>query len=471
MSEQIKIGFVSLGCAKNQVDSEVMLGALTRSGFNLTQEEDQAEVLIVNTCGFIDKAKQESIDTIIELGEYKKTGTCKVLIATGCLTERYRDELLKELPELDAIVGTGDFPKIADLCRLLLKQKNRSRSTPVQWTGSPTFLYGPETPRLRIGPRHWAYVKVSEGCHRTCSFCIIPGIRGGLQSRPVHSIVSEVEHLADEGVVEINLIAQDMSGYGMDWGRRGELIHLLQRLVKIGGMRWIRLLYLYPHRFPEGLMELMASEEKICKYVDLPIQHIDDDILRTMNRGGNSLEIFNLIDKLRWNIPGLVLRTTFIVGFPGETEKQFRKLYKFVQETQFDRVGVFTYSPEEGTAAYSLGDTVSEAVKRGRRDRLMRLQAEISIKKNSALIGTVQNVLVDGVSCESDLLLEGRTASHAPEIDGRIYINEGTARPGDFVQVEITQASHYDLVGRILTSSQFQPRCLSHPTRLPLHRV
>jgi ribosomal protein S12 methylthiotransferase len=271
----------------------------------------------------------------------------------------------------------------------------------------------------------------------------------------VDSVVGEVEHLADEGVVELNLIAQDMSGYGMDWGRRGELIHLLKRLVKISGIRWIRLLYLYPHRFPEGLMELMASEEKICKYVDLPLQHIDDDILHRMNRGGNSHEIRTLLDKLQKNIPGLTLRTTFIVGFPGETEKQHQGLYEFVREARFDRVGVFTYSPEEGTAAYPLRDTASEATKQRRRDRLMKLQAKISMKKNSALIGTIQNVLVDGVSSETDLLLEGRTAGHAPEIDGRVYINEGTARPGDFVQVEITQASHYDLVGRIIPRSEF----------------
>jgi ribosomal protein S12 methylthiotransferase len=278
-----------------------------------------------------------------------------------------------------------------------------------------------------------------------------------------------VERLADEGVVEVNLIAQDMSGYGMDWGRRGELIHLLQRLVKISGLQWVRLLYLYPHRFPDGLMELMASEEKICKYVDLPLQHIDDDILRRMNRGGNSHEIHALLDKLQRNIPGLTLRTTFIVGFPGETEKQYQRLYDFVRETRFDRVGVFTYSPEEGTAAYALGDTVPEAVKQRRRDRLLRLQAKISMKKNSALIGSVHTVLVDGVSSETDLLLEGRTAGHAPEIDGKIYINEGTAQPGDFVQVEITQASHYDLVGRIVNVSRSQSACSSHPAHPLLH--
>lgn len=450
MKEPVKIGFISLGCPKNQIDSEVMLGTLVRSGFELTHEEDKAEILIVNTCGFIDRAKQESIDTIIELGELKKTGRCKALIATGCLTQRYRDELLKELPELDAIVGTGDFPKIADLCSLLLSRANGSRSVPVQWTGSPTFLYGIETPRLRVGPRHWAYVKVSEGCHRTCSFCIIPKIRGDLQSRPVISIVEEVERLAEEGVKEVNLIAQDMSSYGMDRGRRGELIYLLQQLVRIEGIRWIRLLYLYPHKFPEGLMELMASEEKICSYVDLPLQHIDDDLLRRMNRGGNSHEIHTLLERLRRNIAGLVLRTTFIVGFPGETERQFKRLYDFVQETQFDRVGVFTYSPEEGTTAYPLGDPISESVKQERRDRLLKHQARISLKKNSELIGTIQNVFVEGPSSETDLLLEGRTAGHAPEIDGGVYINEGEARPGDFVQVEITQASHYDLVGRIL---------------------
>jgi ribosomal protein S12 methylthiotransferase len=272
-------------------------------------------------------------------------------------------------------------------------------------------------------------------------------------------------------VLEINLIAQDMSGYGTDWGRRGELIRLLERLVKVGGIRWIRLLYLYPHRFPEGLMELMAAEEKICKYVDVPLQHIDDTILRRMNRGGQSREIRSLLDRLRKTVPDLVLRTTFIVGFPGETEEQFDRLYQFVQDTQFDRLGVFTYSPEEGTAAYPLGDTVPESVKQRRRNRLLRLQSGISLKKNSSLIGTVQNVLVEGVSSETELLLEGRTAGHAPEIDGKIYINEGSAGSGDFVSVEVTQASHYDVVGRIVTASQSQSGCSSHPARLRLHPI
>lgn len=469
MSEPIKIGFVSLGCPKNQVDSEVMLGALMRSGFELTLEEDQADILIVNTCGFIDKAKQESIDTIIELGEYKKTGRCKALIATGCLTERYRDELLKELPELDAIVGTGDFPKISDLCRLLIHRKNGSHELPVRWTGSPTFLYGPETPRIRIGPRHWAYVKISEGCHRTCSFCIIPNIRGGLRSRPMDSVVEEVNRLADEGVKEIILIAQDMSSYGVDRGCRGELIRLLERLVRVEGIRWIRLLYLYPHKFPAGLIELMASEEKICKYVDMPLQHIDDEILRSMNRGGDSAEIRKLLENIRKQIPDAVLRTTFIVGFPGETQRHFKRLCEFVQEIEFDRVGVFTYSLEEGTTAYPLGDPVPEVVKEARRDRLMKLQAKIALKKNSGLIGTVQDVFVDGLSSETDLLLEGRTAGHAPEIDGKVYINEGMAKPGDFVQVEITQASFYDLVGRIIRVSQCQSGYSSHPIHLRSH--
>ncbi len=465
MSEKAKIGFVSLGCAKNQVDSEVMLGALSRAGFELIREEEQADVLIVNTCGFIDRAKQESIDTIIELGDYKKTGRCRVLIATGCLTERYREELLRELPELDAIVGTGDFPQIAGLCRKLLSDRNGHAAGPVQWTGSPTFLYGPETPRLRIGPRHSAYIKVSEGCHRTCSFCIIPGIRGTLQSRPVESILEEARRLADEGVKEINLIAQDMSGFGIDTGRRGELIRLLEKLARVRDIRWIRLLYLYPHRFPAGLIELMASEEKICNYIDLPLQHIDDEMLRRMNRGGDGREIRNLLDRIRKHLPDAVLRTTFIVGFPGETEKQFGPLLDFVKEIRFDRVGVFTYSPEEGTTAFPLGDPVAADTKERRRERLMRLQSRIALEKNTALIGSVREVLVDGVSSETELLLEGRWGGQAPEIDGKVYMNEGTAAPGEMVPVEVTQAAPYDLVGRVVSASQPRSDCSSRPAR------
>jgi ribosomal protein S12 methylthiotransferase len=469
MVKPIKIGFVSLGCSKNQVDSEVMLGTLVRSGFELTREEHKAEILIANTCGFIDKAKQESIDTIIELGRLKQTGQCKLLIATGCLTERYRGEILKELPELDAIVGTGDFPRIADLCRFLLDRKDGSRAIPVQWAGSPTFLYGPETPRLRIGPRHWAYVKVSEGCHRTCSFCIIPQIRGNLQSRPAVAITEEVERLAEEGVKEVNLVAQDMSSYGIDRGQRDGLVNLLRRLSTINGIRWIRLLYLYPHRFPPGLMELMASEEKICSYVDLPLQHIDDDLLRRMNRGGSSSEIRCLLNRLKNRIPGLILRTTFIVGFPGETERKYKRLYDFIKEIEFDRVGVFTYSPEEGTSAFPLGDPIPEHVKMSRRDRLLRLQARISLKKNSKWVGQVHDVLVEGLCPDTGVLLEGRTSGHAPEIDGKVYINEGEASPGEIVPVEITQASSYDLVGRILRPSQSQLGCSSHPAHPLLH--
>lgn len=453
MKDLVKVGFISLGCPKNQVDSEVMLGLLTAEGFELTSKDKEADVLIVNTCGFIEQAKQESIDTIIELGHLKETGRCQVLIATGCLTQRYQEDLLKELPELDAIVGTGDFPKIVQLCRRLLaqKQEKASQSEIVSWTGSPTFVYSPQTPRLRIGPRHWAYVKISEGCHRTCSFCIIPGIRGGLQSRPVDSVVEEVRRLADEGVVEINLIAQDMSSYGIDLGHKGDLIRLLEQLVKVSGIRWIRLLYLYPHRFPKGLTDLMASEEKLCNYIDMPLQHIDDEILRRMNRGGDSREIRALLAGFREKIPEVILRTTFIVGFPGETDEQFARLCDFVKEMRFDRLGVFTYSPEEGTAAHPLGDPISEAVKKRRRDQLLKLQSKISLKKNSCLIGTTQTVLVDGPSEESEYLLFGRTAGHAPEIDGGVIIADADAKPGDIISVEITQASHYDLVGSALT--------------------
>ncbi len=450
----VKIGFVSLGCPKNQVDSEVMLAALTREGFVLTDREDEAEVLIVNTCGFIDRAKEESIDTIIDLGAFKREGRCRALIATGCLAQRYGDELIKELPELDAVVGLGDFPRIAEICREVL-DRAEGRPVPVEpafWVRQPTFLYGSDTPRVRLGPRHWAYLKIAEGCHRTCAFCIIPKIRGKLQSRPIEDVVVEAQRLEAEGVREINLIAQDMPGYGVDRSGRSELAALVEQLLARTGIPWVRLMYLYPHKFPESVLGLLAAEPRLCRYVDMPLQHIDDGVLRRMNRGGTSREIFSLLGRLRERIPDLVIRTSFIVGFPGEEEKEFERLLAFVERTRFDRVVAFTYSPEEGTSAFPLGDPVPPEVKEQRRARLLELQAVISREKNAARVGSRCRVLVDGVSQETDLLLEARLPGQAPEIDGVVYINDGTAEPGSFVELEITEADTYDLVGRVVSS-------------------
>ncbi len=453
-----KVGLISLGCPKNQVDSEVMLGTLLQAGYELTPNEEEADILVVNTCGFIDQAKEESIDTLIEMGEHKKNGRCKVLIATGCLTQRYSGDLLDQLPEIDAVVGTGDFPKIASLCDILLHPKRENERPNL--TAESTYLYRPETPRLRLGPRHWAYIKVSEGCNYRCSFCSIPSFRGDLQSRTVDSVVREAQALAEEGVVEVNLIAQSLTSFGWDRREKGELVVLLKALTRIEALRRIRLFYTYPTDFTDNLIDLIAEEEKICRYIDLPLQHIDDTILKRMNRKGKRREIEQLIQKLRDRIPGVTLRSTFIVGFPGETEKKFNALSGFIEETAFDRLGIFTYSQEEGTSADPLGDPVSDRVKVKRRKTLLEMQRKISRKKNRQLIGTVQTVLIDGLSKESDLLLEGRLEGQAPDVDGVVLINDlqevvggKEVSPGRFVSVRITAAHDYDLVGEMVAAS------------------
>jgi len=445
-----KVSLVSLGCSKNQVDSEVMLGLLKQDGFELASDTANAEVIIVNTCGFIDAAKEESIDTMIELGKLKKKGRCQVLIASGCLAQRYGSELLSELKELDAVVGTGDFPEIAKLCQKLTEKTEKS-SKPEAMVSQPAFLYDVTTPRLRLSPRHWAYVKISEGCNYRCSFCSIPSFRGDIKSRSVDSIVTEVEQLASEGVREVNLIAQSLTSYGLDWKKKGELTRLLERLIGVDGIRWIRLFYAYPTDLTDDLIDLIAAEEKICSYVDLPLQHIDDGILKRMRRKGGSRLIRSLLEKLRSGIPQLSMRTTFIIGFPGETEAQFKKLLDFVGEGWFNRIGVFAYSHEEGTPAYEFSDSISPEEKNERRNRLMAIQDEISLSKNQVLVGTTQEVMVEGISSEAGQL-EGRLEGQAPEIDGVVML-EGDAGAGDFVKAEITGATELDLSGKILNTS------------------
>ncbi len=443
-----KVGLINLGCAKNQVDSEVMLHKLQEAGFTLTPREEEAEIIIINTCGFIESAKRESIDMIIDLGKLKKKGQCKTLIATGCLTQLYQEELLKELPELDAIVGTTEYPKIAEICKTFLdkKGKDKKRSS---WLSEPTALYDESgAERVLTGERFWAYVKISEGCDKSCSFCIIPEMRGKMRSRPIPAVVKEVSGLARQGVREINLIAQDLTSYGRDMGKV-QLYELLKELVDTN-VDWIRILYNYPHPFPDKLMDLIAREPKICNYIDMPLQHIDEEVLRKMNRIHQQEYTINLIKRMRERIPNLVLRTSLIVGFPGETEKAFKTLYDFVKETRFDRLGVFIYSQEEGTPAGQMESQIDEEVKQARWDKIMKLQEKISLKNHEKLIGTIQDVLISGLSQETDLLLEGRYYGQMPEGDGVVYINDGTASPGDMVKVEITDAHPYDLVGRIV---------------------
>lgn len=450
ISQPIRVNLISLGCSKNQVDSEVMLGLLRQDGFELTPDTEKAEVIIVNTCGFIDAAKEESIDTLIELGKLKKKGPCQLLIAAGCLAQRYGDQLLSQLPELDAVVGTGDFPEIAKLCQKLSK-KTTKRSEPYSMVSQPAFLYDVKTPRLRLSPRHWAYVKISEGCNYRCAFCSIPSFRGDIKSRPADSIVAELEQLASEGVKEINLIAQSLTSYGLDWKKKGELPKLLKRLTAVDGVRWIRLFYAYPTDLTDELIELIVTEDKICSYVDLPLQHIDDEVLKQMRRKGDSRLIRSLLEKLRSRISNLSLRSTFIVGFPGETEVQFQRLLDFVGEGWFTRIGVFSYSHEEGTPAYEFSDSISLEEKNERLNRLMALQEEISLSKNQALIGTIREVMVEDRDEETQELF-GRLEGQAPEIDGVVAL-EGDARPGEFVKVEITGATELDLSGKILRMS------------------
>ena len=445
------IGFVNLGCSKNQVDSEVMLGTLARDGFTLTDDPARAEVVIINTCGFIEEAKQESINAIIEHGELKKTGVCRVLIAAGCLAQRYQGELLKALPELDGVVGTGDTGRIAEICRALLHPDRQIQRV---WASPPPYLYDELSPRLRLGKAHSAYVKIAEGCNRNCAFCAIPLMRGKQRCRPIASIVAEAAALAADSVKEINLISQDTINYGVDLGLRRGLVALLRELVTVQGLRWIRPFYLYPQQVTDELMDLYAGEEKITKYIDMPFQHVTDALLKRMHRLGDKAHLTRLVDRLRARIPGLTFRTAFIVGFPGETKAAFTELKRYLTEMEFDRVGVFLYSDEEGTPAFTLDKKIDRRVMEERRAELVAIQERIALKKSRRLIGRTIEVMVDGVSEETDLLLEARHEGQAPEIDGVVYVNEGgdapLPGPGDFVKVEITDAAAYDLVGRIV---------------------
>ena len=462
--QKTTIGFVNLGCSKNQVDSEIMLGALVTEGFQLTDDPQKAEVVIVNTCGFIEEAKQESINTILEHGQLKKEGACRVLIAAGCLAQRYQGDLLKELPELDAVVGTGEFGKIAEICRDLLTPKKRHRRL---WMSQPPYLYDELAPRVRLGTPHSTYVKIAEGCNRNCAFCAIPLMRGKQRSRPVESIVAEAKGLAHEGVKEINLISQDTINYGVDLGLRQGLFQLLRELVTVDGLRWIRPFYLYPQQVTDELLDLYAGEEKITKYIDMPLQHINDHMLKRMHRLGDRTAIESLVDRIRTRLPQVSFRTAFIVGFPGETDAAFDELFTYVEHSQFDRVAVFLYSDEEGTGAVSLDKKVDQEIMEDRRNALLSLQESIAAAKGRSRIGSVLDVLIDGRSEESDGVLEGRHEGLAPEIDGVVYIDEGAipdrAQPtsahvvqhpttGDFCKIEITDAAAFDLVGHIVSN-------------------
>jgi ribosomal protein S12 methylthiotransferase len=440
-----KVSLVSLGCSKNLVDAEVMLGYLARVGIEVTTDERQADIIIVNTCSFIKEAKQESIDTILDLADRKHDARCRLLIVTGCLPQRYQEELAAELPEVDIFIGTGDYPRIAEIIA-----EKRGMEGQLSYTGDPNFLYDDELPRLKSSPYYTAYLKIAEGCSNCCTYCVIPSLRGSFRSRPLEKLLAEARGLVIDGVKELNLIAQDITAYGRDLDDGVTLEGLIAELAKIEGLRWIRLLYAYPDGVRDSLIKLIKEEEKVCKYLDIPLQHISDPVLARMNRRSTEQEILELVAKLRTEIPAIALRTSLIVGFPGETEEDFRKLLHFVEETQFDRLGVFCYSREEGTPAAEMPDQISERVKRERHRKLMSCQARASFKRNRRLIDTCEQVIIEGFSEETDLLLKGRSSRQAPDIDGQVYITAGNANVGDIVTLKITDSSDYDLIGEIV---------------------
>jgi len=440
-----KVSMVSLGCPKNLVDAEVMLGYLGKDGYEITTDEQKADIIIVNTCSFIKEAKQESIDTILDLADRKHDGCCRLLVVTGCLPQRYQEELAAELPEVDIFIGTADYPRIAEI----IAEKS-GISGQIRYISDPNYLYDVEMPRMQSSPRYYSYLKIAEGCSNCCSYCVIPSLRGGFRSRPLDLVLEEARRLVGGGVKELNLIAQDITVYGSDLPGGVNLESLLAELVKIAGLRWIRLLYAYPDGITDGLIAMIKGEEKVCKYLDIPLQHISDPVLQRMNRRSTETQIRELVKKLRTEIPDIALRTSFIVGFPGETDADFRKLCQFVEEVQFDRLGVFCYSREEGTPAAEMAEQISERVKRERYKKLMQLQARVSFKRNRRLMESVDEVIVEGVSEETELLLKGRSSRQAPDIDGMVYITSGTANVGDIVRLKITDSSDYDLIGEIV---------------------
>jgi ribosomal protein S12 methylthiotransferase len=477
-----KVGFVSLGCPKNLVDSEVMMGLLARAGAELTRRAEDADVIVVNTCSFIESAQQESINTILEMAGHKVGGRAKKLVVAGCLVERFRDQIRKDIPEVDAVVGTGELENIlaatgvapaspkSESPFVVLPSRPEGDARAAQgrfsreswaresWTGAigdlPNYLYDDATPRILATPRHMAYIKIAEGCDHPCTFCIIPQLRGQFRSRRFESVIAEAERLAQSGVREVTLIGQDTTCYGEDFGLKDGLALLLEKLAHIEDLRWIRFLYAYPNKITGKLLETIAQHEKICSYMDVPLQHASATVLKRMKRGGGSDVFLRSIAKMRRAVPHLTLRTSFIVGFPGETENEFEELCDFVREAQFDWMGAFAYSDQDGAQAFDLNNKLSPREIERRRKHLMGIQRQISKKKKKTLVGQEFDLLLEGESEESELLLEGRTPMHAPEIDGKVFINdfpeESTPQLGQFYRCQVTEAHDYDLVARIV---------------------
>ena len=443
-----RIYLETLGCSKNRVDSEVMLAQLTQSGHELVESEQNAEVIVVNTCGFLTAASEESVNRILELSKQKSSGSCEKLVATGCLTQRYREELSQEIPELDGLLGSHGFERMPELISAMYEHPEHPQ---IFLSKKPHYTHYEQQERIQSTPRHFAYVKIAEGCSNMCTFCNIPYLRGGFSSRTVETVTEEIRGLVAKGVREINLISQDTSSYGRDF-RDGstDLTALLRSISGLDGDFWVRMFYCYPNTFTEATLEIMAADARFCRYLDMPFQHVSDAVLKRMNRKITRRQIEERMQLIRSYLPEVAWRTTFIVGFPTETEADFEELLEFVQEGHFQHVGVFTYSHEDNIRSAKWGDPVPDAVKHKRRKQLMAAQQAISLQHNQNRVGQSMRVLVDGYSEETDLLLQGRTEFQGPDVDGVAYINEGTARPGSFHEIEITDAHAYDLVGRIV---------------------
>lgn len=440
----MKILFISLGCDKNLVDTEVMLGLLASRGYEMTDDETQADIIVINTCCFIHDAKEESIQNILDMAEYKKEGKVKALIVTGCLAERYRQEILDEIPEVDEVLGTTAYDKILDAVDQALEGRHSVILSDLD------ALPLPETKRLVTTGGHFAYLKIAEGCDKHCTYCIIPKIRGNFRSVSMERLIQEAQELADQGVKELILVAQETTLYGKDLYGEKSLHRLLRELCRISGIRWIRILYCYPEEITDELIQVMKEEEKVCNYLDLPIQHASDEILKRMGRRTTKQELKDIIGKLRREIPDICLRTTLITGFPGETEEQHEELAEFVDEMEFDRLGVFTYSPEEGTPAASMPDQIDEEVKEERQAELMELQQEIAFDNAESMIGREVLVMIEGKVADENAYV-GRTYRDAPNVDGLIFINtDEELLSGDFARVKVTGALEYDLIGELL---------------------
>jgi ribosomal protein S12 methylthiotransferase len=471
-----KVGFVSLGCPKNLVDSEVMMGMLAQAGASLTPTAEDADVIVVNTCSFIESAQQESVNAILEMARHKSEGRARKLVVAGCLVERFRDEIRKNIPEVDAVVGTGELENILSAAGFTSPRRSDSpfkiltsrpegdvresqgRFSRESWGGAiadlPNYLYDEATPRVLATPRYTAYIKIAEGCDHPCSFCIIPQLRGKFRSRRFESVIAEAERLAASGVREITLIGQDTTCYGEDFELKDGLALLLEKLAGIEDLRWVRFLYAYPNKITGRLLETIAKHERVCSYVDVPLQHASASVLKRMKRGGGGEVFLRTIEKMRCTIPDVTLRTSFIVGFPGETEKEFEELCEFVREAKFDWMGAFAYSDQDGAGAFALDKKISPREIERRRKHLMQIQRQISKQRKKSMVGREFDLLLEGASEDSELLLEGRTAMHAPEIDGKVFVNDAPdgldPQPGEFYRCQITEAHDYDLVARIL---------------------